>query len=103
YMHANKGFKNHCDELVDIMTKIGVNDPLVWPKQTNAIIDRREMVEIKHSLNVRRQKLRERLVTCEKIRDNAYVALRAAVAANPGMENYITDMLKPYNITIDIN
>lgn len=102
YTKTNAEFKDRCDELVNIMKKIGVEDPFVWPKQTNAIIDRREMVEIKHSLNVRRQKLRERLATCEKIRENAQVALRAAVSDNPGMESYITDMLSPYNITIDL-
>lgn len=103
YTHTNAEFKDRCDELVNIMKKIGVEDPFVWPKQTNALIDRREMVEIKHSLNVRRQKLRERLATCEKIKDNAHIALRAAVTANPGMESYITDMLQPYNLKIDLH
>lgn len=102
YTHANSEFKNHCDELVQIFTKIGIKDPLVWPKQTSALIDRREMVEIKHNLNVRRQKLRDRLATCEKIRENAGIALRAAVAANPGMEGYIKEMLKPYKINVDL-
>ncbi len=103
YSHTNAEFKDRCDDLVKMMTQIGVEDPFVWPKQTNAIIDRREMVEIKHSLNVRRQKLRDRLTTCDKIKQNAHIALRAAVDANPGMEGYITDVLKPYNISIDLH
>ena len=102
YTHANAEFRDRCDQLVKMLTNIGLEDPFVWPKQTNAIIDRREMVEIKHSLNVRRQKLRERLETCEKIRKNASIALRAAVVASPGMDGYINDLLSPYNLSIDI-
>lgn len=102
YTHANSEFKNRCDELVEIFTKIGLKDPLVWPKQTNALIDRREMVEIKHNLNVRRQKLRDRLATCDKIKENAGIALRAAVSANPDMEGYIKETLKPYKINVDL-
>ncbi|MBE5943328.1 MAG: hypothetical protein E7258_00240 [Lachnospiraceae bacterium] len=100
YTHANSEFKNCCDELVNIFTRVGLKDPLVWPKQTNALIDRREMVEIKHNLNLRRQKLRERLATCDKIRENASIALRAAIESNPGMESYISDMLSPYDIKL---
>ena len=103
YTHTNAEFKNACDELVKLMAKLGVKDPLVWPKQTGALIDRREMVEIKHSLNIRRQKLREQLATCQKILDNARVALRAAVVENPGMESFINDTLQPYNIKIDLH
>ena len=74
-----------------------MTDPMVWKNQTNALIDRREMVEIKHGLNVRRQKIREKMASCEKIRQNATAALKASIAANPGIESYIRELLATYN------
>ena len=38
-----------------------MNDTEVWLVQTYAILDDREMVEIRHDLNQRRQKLREQI------------------------------------------
>lgn len=101
YSRANSDFKIYCDELVDKLTRIGIRDPLIWPKQVNALIDRREMVEIKHSLNTRRQKIREKLTTCEKIRDNAKTALNASMTLNPGMATYITEVLSSYNLRLE--
>lgn len=101
YYQTNSELRMYHDELVTFLTRIGVRDPNVWIKQVDAIIDRREMVEIKHGLNQRRKHLRERMATCEKIRDNACTALRAAVADNPGMESYIVELLAPYKIKID--
>lgn len=101
YSQANSDFRVYCDELVDKLARVGLTDPLVWPKQTNAIIDRREMVEIKHGLNLRRQKIRGKMATCDKIKVNAETALRAAITANPGMESYIAEMLSSYNLKLD--
>lgn len=102
YTFTNAEFKDTCDELVRLMSQIGVEDPFVWPRQTNALIDRREMVEIKHSLNVRRQKLRESLEGCAAIRENAITAIRASLEVNPGMEAFVEELLKPYKIKIDL-
>ena len=102
YIQANAEFKGYCDKLVKSLSAVGVEDPHVWPKQTNAIIDRREMVEIKHGLVVRRQKLRERMETCLKIKENAHTALKAAVSDNPGIANYINETLNTYGIKISL-
>lgn len=102
YIQANAEFKGYCDKLVKSLSAIGVEDPHVWPKQTNAIIDRREMVEIKHGLILRRQKLRERMETCLKIKDNAQTALRAAVTDNPGIAGYINETLNTYGVKISL-
>lgn len=101
YYQTNSELRTLHDTLTAQLTRIGVRDSQVWLKQVGAIADRREMVEIKHGLNVRRQNLRERIATCEKIRDNAKTALRAAVSANAGMESYITEILAPHKIKIE--
>ena len=67
-------------------------------RQTAALIDNREMVEIKHSLNTRRQKLREQLSVCEKISDNAKATLRAMADADKDLESYIKEVLGSYKI-----
>lgn len=98
YSQANNDFRVYCDQLVKRLTNIGVKDPLVWPKQTNALIDRREMVEIKHSLNLRRQSIREKLATCEKIADNAKIAIKASVELNPALESFVREILTPFKV-----
>lgn len=49
------------DSLQRLLDSHGVNDTEVWLVQTYAILDDREMVEIRHDLNQRRQKLREQI------------------------------------------
>lgn len=98
YSQANNDFRVYCDQLVKRLEKIGVKDPLVWPKQTNALIDRREMVEIKHSLNLRRQSIRDKVATCEKIADNAKIAIKASVELNPALESFVKEILTPFKV-----
>lgn len=100
YSQASDAYDSACKQLIKQLSDIGVTDPLVWPNQTSALIDRREMVEIKHSLNVRRQKIREKVASCEKIRQNATDALHAAIAANPRIEGYIRELLAKYDLTM---
>ena len=101
YSQASSDYKIYCDELVEKLAKIGVVDPLVWPKQVKALIDHREMVEIKHSLNVRRQNLREKIMSCDKIRYSASTALNASVEAEPDIEGFIKEFMSTYNMEFE--
>lgn len=47
--------------LIAELKKYGVADAEVWTYQPEALLDKKEMVEVRHRLNVRRQKLRERM------------------------------------------
>ena len=49
------------EEFVATLRKAGVWDTELWLSQMQALIDPREMVEVKHTLNTRRQKLREQM------------------------------------------
>ena len=100
YSIASDSYAAARARLIRQLADIGVTDPLVWPDQTNALIDRREMVEIKHGLNVRRQKLRARMESCENLRTNAANALRATIKANPGLENYIRELLATHKLEL---
>lgn len=101
YNKTNNNLKRLCDDLTLRLDRIGVEDPDVWTKQISALVDRREMVEIKHSLNQRRQKLRESMVSCDKIKSNANMALKLAMVENPGMEEIIKKQLAPYGIDVE--
>ena len=46
-------------EIENYMKQLGVHDPEVWTYQASALVDPREMVELKHRLNTRRGKLRD--------------------------------------------
>ena len=47
--------------LIGELKRLGVKDTEIWFTQAGALIDSKEMVEVRHDLNVRRQKLREQL------------------------------------------
>lgn len=101
YYQANNELRVLHEKLISDLTRIGVHDPRVWLNQVDAIVDRREMVEIRHGLIQRRQNLRSRMETCEKIRSNACTALRAAAAGNPGMERFIKELLSPHKVKVE--
>lgn len=48
-------------KLVRMLNKMDLYDAKVWINQPNALVDRRELVEIKHGLITRRQKIRARI------------------------------------------
>lgn len=48
-------------ELLQMLKRYQVKDPAIWLHQTEAILDHKEMVEIRHNLIIRRQSLRRRM------------------------------------------
>lgn len=48
-------------EFLQMLKCYQIKDPAIWLHQTEAILDRKEMVEIRHNLIVRRQSLRRRM------------------------------------------
>ena len=54
----------YINRLIHELCKFNVKDADVWVNQTKALLDDREMVEVRHNLNVRRQKLRNRIEFC---------------------------------------
>jgi hypothetical protein len=71
-----------------------VKDPEVWLVQTYAILDDREMVEIRHDLNQRRQKLREKIQYNTETKERYLQDIGEVVAANPSLKKYLTEDLK---------
>ena len=61
YRQTNQDLNYYYDKLVNLLKKCSLYDSRVWIEQPQALIDPKEMVEIKHNLIVRRQKLRSKI------------------------------------------
>ena len=55
YRKTNEDLNYYYDKLVKLLKKCGLYDSRVWIEQPQALVDQKEMVEIKHDLLVRRQ------------------------------------------------
>lgn len=88
------------DELVGNLTQAGLADPTIWLKQLAALIDKREMVEVKHSLNVRRQRLRNQMKQNEENRQNSIVCVKSILTENPELKDQAREVLTSYHIAV---
>ena len=86
------------DELSKLLFSYGVKDPDIWIKQTPALIDPREMVEVKHSLNVRRQKLREQISYNENLRLAGLRDIEEMLKRDPELRDRVRKELEVYHI-----
>lgn len=59
YQKTSTDLEFYNQDLIRILRKHRIKDPHIWISQAEAIVDSREMVEIRHHLIGRRQKLRE--------------------------------------------
>jgi len=89
-------------ELIKELESIGVTDPDIWIYQPSAIIDNREMVEVRHRLNVRRQKLRERIDSIMKQKEEGLNAILSTVKANPEYTKETKQILDRYGINVQV-
>ena len=86
--------------LINQLKRCQLNDPEIWIHQAIAIIDNKEMVEIRHRLNIRRQKLRERIDYNSKIKEGNIEVIRGILKKNPECEEEVIRVLKGYEIQV---
>lgn len=58
---TNEDLEYYRKQMYSLLSKLNLYDAKIWFSYANAILDKREMVEVKHDLVVRRQKLRSRM------------------------------------------
>ena len=85
--------KNH---LVRLLTDIHLKDPSIWTRQCAALVDKREMVEIRHDLNTRRQSLRKRIEYNTKNRDISKDEINDIVRQYPEYGQEILSIVATY-------
>ena len=86
------------NELMKELKEIGVSDSEIWIYQPSAIIDSKEMVEVRHRLNVRRQKLRDRIDTIMKQKEESLEVIKSTIKENPESAQEANLILKRYGI-----
>ena len=101
YQRTAGDLHKHCEALTKLLFAHGVKDPDIWTKQSMALIDKREMVEVKHSLNVRRQKLREQITYNEELRLNGLKDIQEMLKANPELREQVKKELEVYHVHVD--
>lgn len=82
--------------LVDLLESHQVSEPELWLSQTLAITDQREMVEIRHALNVQRGKLRERIKYNEDAKQDMLNRIDQVLAESPEMKDDLVEIIKKY-------
>ncbi len=84
-------------ELVEILRFHKVADPMVWLHQVPALLDKKEMVEVRHSLIIRRQSLRKRMdYNKEVIAGKAQAEVKDLVDSYPEYAKEILDIVGQY-------
>lgn len=100
YQRSTGDLREYSEALSKLLFTHGIKDPDIWAKQTLALIDNREMVEVKHSLNVRRQKLREQIAYNENLRLTGLKELKAMLEDNPELREQVREELEVYHINV---
>lgn len=87
-------------KLMDQLKHYEVSDLDIWTYQAAALIDSKEMVEIRHRLNLRRQKIRERIEYNTGIKEKGFAQLSNLVEKIPEAKQEVAKVLEEYHIGI---
>lgn len=93
YQQASDDLEFYNEQLVKQLSEYGIQDASVWPSQVNAIIDNKEMVEIRHRLIGRRQKIRKQLEYNKRIMEAAKQEISELVANHKEYAAEILDIV----------
>ena len=84
-------------DFLHILRSVKINDPMVWLHQPAAILDKREMVEVRHNLIIRRQSLRKRMeYNREVVAKKAQDEIKEMVEKYPRYAAGILDLVAEY-------
>jgi len=86
----------HQAALVKLLRSCNLTDPNVWIHQARALIDNKEMVEIRHDLIIRRQKLRKQMEYNAKVAQDAQDEVKDIVDNYPEYAQRILDLVSNY-------
>lgn len=86
----------HSKQLVRQLKNYQLFDPVIWVHQTRALLDPKEMVEVRHSLILRRQSLRKQMDYNQETADRAKKEIMDLVKEYPRYGEEILDMVSAY-------
>ncbi len=82
--------------LIKLLRSCNIADPNIWLRQAAALIDSKEMVEIRHGLIIRRQKLRKQMEYNARAAQEAQDEVKDIVAKYPEYAERILDLVSDY-------
>ncbi len=90
-------------KLLHILTRNRIFDTSVWLHQTLAFVDPREMVEVRHGLNLRRQKLRDQMEYNNEVAKKSQIEIKKIVELYPKHAKNILDIVAEYEKNIEFS
>lgn len=97
YHQTSSELDHYQAELVKQLKRLHIKDPDIWLHQTIAIIDNKEMVEIRHGFITRRQKLRRQMEYNRELADKARDEIKSLVKEYPQYVQEIMGMVSQYD------
>lgn len=96
YAEAEAKTDYYQKQLLKQLSRYRISDPVRWINQVSALIDKREMVEIRHELILRRQALRKQLDYNNDVAETARREIKDVVESYPDYAREILDMMSKY-------
>ncbi|MDR2045341.1 MAG: hypothetical protein LBQ15_13505 [Clostridium sp.] len=96
YAEAEAKVVYYQKQLVEQLKDCRVKTPMRWIHQVNAILDKREMVELRHELILRRQSLRRQMDYHKEVAQNAKKEITDIAALYPRFSDEILQMVDRY-------
>lgn len=97
YQMAERELDQCQKDLLHVIRRYQVKDPMIWLHQTAALLDKKEMVEIRHNLIIRRQSLRKRMdYNKEVIAGKAQAEIKDLVETYPKYAKEILTIVDEY-------
>jgi hypothetical protein len=96
YEYATTTLEKARRDLFGILKRYQLTDPHIWLRQTKALIDPKEMVEIRHELINRRQSLRKQLEYNQNIAEQRKEELKAMANQYPQYAKEVLSYVNEY-------
>lgn len=84
------------NELENMLKNLGLYSPHIWLGRVRAIINPKEMVEVRHEINTRRYKLRQQIEYNEKRIDEAKENIKKITLSNPEHSDGVMRVIEMY-------
>lgn len=95
-MKASDELYKSMEGLIKALDGLNLYDSAVWTSQVEALIDNREMTEVRHALNIRRQKLRESIDFNTKTVEKNKERISEIVKKNPEVAKEVIEIIERY-------
>lgn len=86
-----------CEDLIHLLKEREIKDCEVWVSQVPAIVDAREMVEIRHKLNGQRQILRDQISSNEEIKKEYVKGIDAIIKDSTDEKEKLLEIVENYS------